>query len=234
MDPRHKGERDASRQFMAFQDFRTRLFLITPDAPPEDFSERFASALAGGDIGCLLLDGEGGEDRAFQTFAAPYVETAQAANVAVLVMDDSRLADRLGADGVHMSDPKALDKDTQAKLAERGLIVGMGGINTRHLALQVGEREPDYLFFGRTDREATDETHPKTVTLATWWAQMMKIPCVALSGTSDAAFTALAEAGVEFIAVREQIWQTDDPGAEVARLNAMLDTIAKKRMEAAA
>jgi thiamine-phosphate pyrophosphorylase len=144
------------------------------------------------------------------------------------------LADRLDADGIHLTDPKVLDADAQAKLADRGMIVGIGGINTRHLALQVGEREPDYLFFGRTDRDATEETHPKTVTLATWWAQMMKIPCVALSGTSDEAFTSLAEAGVEFLAVREQIWNADDPGAEVARLNTMLDAIAHKRAEAAA
>jgi thiamine-phosphate pyrophosphorylase len=219
---------------MAFLDFRSRLFLITPRTLPEDFSERFASALAGGDIGCMLFDGDQSDERAFQDFAAPYVQTAQGANVAVLVADDNRLADRLDADGIHLTDPKVLDADAQAKLADRGMIVGIGGINTRHLALQVGEREPDYLFFGRTDRDATEETHPKTVTLATWWAPMMTIPCVALTGTSDAAFEELARAGVEFIAVREQIWNAEDPGAEVARLNTMLDAIAHKRAEAAA
>lgn len=219
---------------MAFLDFRSRLFLITPRTPPEDFDERFASALAGGDIGCLLIDGDQGEDRAFQDFASPFVETAQGANVAVLVMDDTRLADGLGADGVHLNDPSAMDAQSQERLAERGFVIGMGGINTRHLALQIGEREPDYLFFGRTDREPSEETHPKTQTLATWWAPMMTIPCVALAGTSDAAFEELARAGVEFIAVREQIWQAEDPGAEIARLNAMLDTIAHERAEAAA
>ncbi|MFN3172593.1 MAG: thiamine phosphate synthase [Hyphomicrobiales bacterium] len=219
---------------MAFLDFRSRLFLITPRTLPEDFSQRFASAVAGGDIGCMLFDGDQSDERAFQDNAAPYVQTAQGANIAVLVADDNRLADRLDADGVHLTDPKAMDTDTQTKLADRGMIVGIGGINTRHLALSTGEREPDYLFFGRTDREATEETHPKTVTLSTWWAQMMKIPCVALAGTSDEAFTALAEAGVEFLAVREQIWNAEDPGAEVKRLNTMLDAIAHKRAEAAA
>lgn len=219
---------------MAFLDFRSRLFLLTPHTPGEDFPERFASALSGGDIGCLLVDGDQSDERAFQEFAAPYVQTAQDASLAVLVMDDNRLADRLGADGVHLSSPKAMDAQTQAKLAERGLIVGIGGINTRHLALQTGEREPDYLFFGRTDRDPTLETHPKTTTLAGWWAQVMKIPCVAMAGTSDEAFAKLAEGGVEFIAVREQIWQADNPGEEIARLNTMLDAIAHKRMEAAA
>lgn len=219
---------------MAFQDFRTRLFLITPQTPPPDFAERFASALAGGDVGCLLVEGDKSDERAFQDFAAPYVQTAQGANVAVLIADDKRLADRLDADGVHLSEPKTLEQSDQDKLQERGMIVGTAGINTRHLALQTGEREFDYLFFGRTDRDLTEDNHPKTETLSLWWAQMMAIPCVALAGTSDEAFTKLAEGGVEFIAVRDQIWDAEDPGAEVARLNAMLDTIAKRRMEAAA
>ena len=219
---------------MAFLDYRSRLFLITPREPGPDFMEQFASALSGGDIGCPLMDGDVTDERAFQDFAAPYVQTAQDAGIAVLVMNDNRLADRLGADGVHLTDPKSMDRDTQTKLIERGVILGIGGLNTRHLALEVGEREPDYLFFGRTDREASEETHPKTVTNATWWAQMMKIPCVALSGTSDEAFTQLAQAGVEFIAVREQIWQVNDPGAQLARLNVMLDAIAHKRAQAAA
>lgn len=219
---------------MGFLDFRSRLFLVTPREVPEDFAERFASALSGGDIGCLLMNGNTEDERAFQDFAAPYVQTAQDAGIAVLIAEDQRLADRLGADGLHVSDPKALDAEAQNKLVERDMIVGIGGINNRHLAFNTGEREPDYLFFGRTDREATAQTHDKTASLSTWWAQMMKIPCVALTGTSDEAFETMAQAGVEFIAVREQIWQADDPGAEIARLNVMLDTIAKKRQEAAA
>jgi thiamine-phosphate pyrophosphorylase len=223
---------------MGFLDFRSRLFLITPRQVPQDFSERFASALAGGDIGCLLIDADPtivkSDERAFQAFAAPYVETAQGAKLAVLVAEDQRLADRLDADGLHVSDPKMLDLEAHAKLAERDMIIGYGGINTRHVALSTGEREPDYLFFGRLDREPTEENHPKTQTLSLWWAQMMAIPCVALAGTSDAAFSELAEGGVEFIGVREQIWQAEDPGAEIARLNGILDTIAKKRQEAAA
>ena len=219
---------------MAFADFRTRLFLVTPFERSEAFSQAFASALSGGDVACLLVDGDRSDERAFVDASAPYVQTAQDADIAVLVMDDTRLAGRLDADGVHLREPKALDTEEQEKLQERGLIVGTGGINTRHLALQTGERGFDYLFFGRTDRDATDDNHPKTETLALWWAEMMAIPCVALAGTSDEAFIKLAEGGAEFIAVREQIWQANNPGQEIARLNTMLDAIAHRRMEAAA
>lgn len=187
-----------------------------------------------GDVGCVLIDGDADKERLFMDRAAPLVKHAQAQNVAAIIMGDSRIAGRLDADGVHIPDAKALDESEQTKLQDRGLILGCGSINTRHVALNTGEREFDYLFFGRIDREPTPDTHPKTVTLSLWWAQMMSLPCVALSGTSDEAVRQLAEGGVEFIAMREQIWQADDPAAEIIRLNTMLDEIARNRMSEAA
>lgn len=233
---------------MAFSDFRSRLFLITPPVTADDWDEtfmvRFQAALSGtrldgndnqdGDVGCVLIDGDADKERLFMDRAAPLVKHAQAQNVAAIIMGDSRIAGRLDADGVHVRDAKALDQDEQTRLQDRGLILGCGGINTRHLALNTGEREFDYLFFGRTDREPSADNHPKTVALSLWWAQMMSLPCVALSGTSEEAIRQLAEGGVEFIAMREQIWQADDPAAEVIRLNAILDEIAQKRMSEAA
>lgn len=229
---------------MAFSDFRSRLFLITPsltsDAWNDGFVQHFEAALSGtridsnenqdGDVGCVLIDGDANDERTFMDRAEPLVKMAQAQNVAAIIMGDSRIAGRLDADGLHVRDPKALDKDEQNKLQDRGLILGCGGINNRHLALGTGEREFDYLFFGRTDRDPSPENHPKTVALSLWWAQLMSLPCVALSGTTDEAFEQLAEGGVEFIALREQIWQADDPAAEIIRLNAMLDDVAQKRM----
>ncbi len=219
---------------MPLEDYRSRLFLVAPQTPPPDFSQKFASALAGGDIACLLMDGDTTDPKAFTNWAAPYVQTAQSANIAVLVQDDTRLAGHLEADGIHVNDGPGLDPSEQEKLQERGLIIGTGGLNTRHVALQVGEREPDYVFFGRTDRDLESDNHPKTETLSVWWAQMMTIPCVAFAGTSDAAFTKLAEEGVEFVAVRDQIWDAENPGAIVAHLNRLLNAAAQKRMEAAA
>lgn len=233
---------------MAFSDFRSRLFLITPPVTSDTWDDHsmqhFEAALSGtrvdsntnqdGDVGCVLIDGNPSDERTFMDRAEPLVKLAQAKNVAALIMGDSRIAGRLDADGVHVPDPKALDRQEQDKLQDRGLILGCGGINNRHLALNTGEREFDYLFFGRTDREPIPDNHPKTLSLSLWWAQMMSLPCVALSGTSDEAFEQLAEGGVEFIAMREQVWQAENPAAEVIRLNTKLDEIAQKRMAQAA
>ncbi|MEM1285279.1 MAG: thiamine phosphate synthase [Pseudomonadota bacterium] len=214
---------------MAFQDFRTRLFLITPRVLPENFAERFASALSGGDIGCVLIDLE--PEAIVQTDdLAPLVKAAQDKDVAVLVAGDTQLAGHLSADGVHVSSPKSLDRDDQDRLQKGGMIIGSAGINSRHLALETGERGFDYLFFGRTDRTQETDNHPKTETLSLWWAQMMAVPCVAFAGTGDEAFQTLARGGVEFIAVRDEVWEADDLAAKIAEFNTTLDTIARQRM----
>ncbi|MEM6711707.1 MAG: thiamine phosphate synthase [Pseudomonadota bacterium] len=223
---------------MPLEDFRSRLFLVMPQRMSsnegDDFTAKFASALAGGDIACLLIDDEVTDERAFHATMQPYVETAQSTNIAVLIRNDTRMAGRLDVDGVHLNDAKTLDLDDQRALHERGLIVGCGGLNTRHKVLETGEREVDYLFFGRTDRPIEADTHPKTKTLSLWSAQMMAVPSVALAGASNEAFLELAEGGVEFIAVREQVWNAENPGEAVRQFNLTLDKVAQQRKEAAA
>ena len=213
---------------MALSDYRTRLFLLMP-ADASMAASSLDSVLVAGDVACLLLPaGLGKAD------AHALVRAGQAHDVAVLVPDDTQLAGQIGADGVHATGPRVLDDEAIARHRRDGMIVGCEGINSRHLALEVGERGMDYLFFGRTDRPLEAETHPKTATLASWWAQMMAVPCVALAGLADEAVDALALAGVEFVAVREHVWRAADPAAEVTRLNLRLDAIARQRMEAAA
>ncbi|MEM6382091.1 MAG: thiamine phosphate synthase [Pseudomonadota bacterium] len=214
---------------MALTDYRSRLFLITPQAWPDDLEDRAEAAFSGGDIACILLEGTPDQTRVKDLTAS-----AQAQGIAVLIADDTQLAGRVGADGVHMTDPKQLPAADIAKRQEVGEIVGCAGINTRHLALEMGERGFDYLFFGRTDRPIDRDTHPKTRSLSSWWAQMMTVPCVAISGSSDDAFEELAASGVEFIAIRDQIWDDPAPAERVRRYNSALDKVAQKRMNAAA
>ncbi|MBP0644271.1 hypothetical protein J8J17_20960, partial [Mycobacterium tuberculosis] len=48
-------------------------------------------------------------------------------------------------------------------------IVGAGGLKTRHAAMEAGERDVDYVFFGLTERAEDDDVHPRTLELAAWW-----------------------------------------------------------------
>lgn len=203
---------------------RARLFLITPetiDLPA--FRPRLEAALAGGDVASLLITPTGGDDQALAEALAPI---AQARDVAVLVVDDSRLMGRAKADGLHVTKGAAALADAVEKHTPKS-IVGAGMIKTRHDAMAAGEAGADYVFFGMLDKPEDDAVHPKTLDLGGWWADLFEPPCVLLAGASEDSVAACAAVGADFVAVRRAVWDHPaGPEAAVRALNAVLDRAA--------
>ncbi len=199
---------------------RCRLVLI---APPMLDAARLADALAGGDVASLILPAHGLDEAAFQAAAEALVPVAQQAGAAAVVAGDTRIAGRVGADGVHLEVAKAELADAIARLQPK-MLVGAGGIKTRDDALELGELRPDYVFFGRFGYDNTPEPHPRNVGLAAWWASMVEIPCILLGGTSLASVEEAALTRAEFVALSAAIFGEGlDPRRQVAEANALLD-----------
>jgi thiamine-phosphate pyrophosphorylase len=203
---------------------RCRIVLIVPDdADAENQAKRLADALSGGDVASVILPQYGLDDQAFQKRAETLVSIIQDAGAAAIICGDSRVAGRAKADGLHMDGSIEDLGDAIEKFTPK-LIVGAGGAADRHSALEVGERRPDYIFFGRFDGDIKPEAHPKNVALAEWWASMIEIPCIAMGGSDAESVVAVAESGAEFVALRRAVFDAQDgPAAAVARANALLD-----------
>lgn len=202
---------------------RTRLCLVTPQAvDPAAFPGILKSALGAGDVATLFIDGGAGADGQ-QRIAEALVPIAQAAEVAALVVNDTRLLGRANADGVHI-DTGLADLNAALDRFRGKKIVGAGGIRSRHEAMELGEREPDYLFFGRLDGDTGDEIFPKAFDLASWWSGLFEIPAIVMGGRAIQSVTAAAETGIEFVALRHAIWDhPDGPAAAVAAANRLLN-----------
>lgn len=199
---------------------RCRLVLIAPQgAKPQSVLD----AVAGGDVASLILPGWDMDDDAFQHHAEAIVPGAQAAGVAVMIAGDVRIAMRARADGVH-SDGKRHELEAIIEKHQGKLMVGAGGADSRDAALELGEAEPDYLFFGRFGYDSKPEPHPRNLKLGQWWSQMVQIPCIVLGG-SDVEFVAAAAAtGADFVALGAAVFADgSDPAEMVARANAILD-----------
>ena len=113
----------------------------------------------------------------------------QAQNIAFLLLDDVERALSLGADGVHLSDKNRFDTTRRALNAAAGEnppSLGLFGSQDRHETMLIGEKEPDYLFFGALEGGGT-EADREAITLANWWADLFEIPCVC-AGNSRAEF----------------------------------------------
>ena len=82
---------------------RCRIVLIAP--PGEDaaaFEPRLRAAIAGGDIASIILPAYDLDEASFQAFAERIVPLAQAAGIAAIIAEDTRIAGRVGADGLHL------------------------------------------------------------------------------------------------------------------------------------
>lgn len=209
---------------MSRNEERLRLVLVAPESDDGDAVERMiGEALRGGDVASVILPQYGMDDARFQKLAEQVVPVIQKAGAAALISGDSRVAGRARADGLHIAGGVEQLGEAIEKHAPK-LIVGGGNAQERHRALEIGELQPDYIFFGKLDGDIKPEAHPKNLALAEWWASMVEIPCIVMGGTDPASALAIAETGAEFAALRLAVFsETGRAAAIVQEVNTLLD-----------
>jgi thiamine-phosphate pyrophosphorylase len=204
---------------------RCRIVLI---APPGATVERLGEAVHGGDVASLILPASGRDEATFQSFAEQVVPVAQAAGVAAIIAGSTRIAGRVRADGIHVEG----NKDELAEVIERWqarMTVGCGGAKTRDDALELGEKRPDYIFFGRFGYDTKPEPHPRNLTLGRWWAEMIEIPCIVMGGSDIDSVREVALTGAEFVALSRAVFaEGADARGQIARANALLEEVAPR------
>jgi thiamine-phosphate pyrophosphorylase len=203
---------------------RCRLVLIVPDiADPAMRAETVANALRGGDVASVIIPQYALDDSEFQKHAELLVPVIQEAGAAALIVDNSRVAGRVKADGLHISGNAAALSEAIEKHQPK-LIVGGGNAMDRHHALEIGETQPDYIFFGKLEGDIKPEAHSKNVALGEWWSAMIEIPAIVMGGIDPSSAVVVAEAGVEFVALGKAVFEDPANAATiVARVNAELD-----------
>ena len=180
---------------------RCRIFAVV-EAGPSALA-RVGAALAAGDVAALLV--APAEALPLGPAAAgPLVAAAQQANVAALIAGDARLAEGLGADGLHVRPARDIaDQYGQARRhLGAGAIVGADCGVSRHDAMSLAEAGADYIAFG-APRHLNDRARGRARrdALVAWWGEIFEVPCVALDVESAEEAKALKEAGADFIGV---------------------------------
>lgn len=203
---------------------RCRLVLIVPQAEDAGLQAKaLEDALRGGDVASVIIPQYALDDDSFQKRAEVLVPIVQAAGAAALVAGDSRVAGRVKADGLHVIGGVEPLAEAVEKFTPK-MIVGGGNADDRHKALEQGEANPDYIFFGKLEGDIKPEPHPKNVALGEWWASMIEIPSIVMGGSDVASVVAVAESGVEFVALRQAVFAHAGGVAQaVAEANALLD-----------
>jgi thiamine-phosphate pyrophosphorylase len=207
----------------------SRLYLLTaPLGDVRAFAPQLEAAMDAGDVACVLVSFEGPDEGDAKKVLQALAPIVQGRDAALLIEGDPRLAARTGADGVHVRGsgealgPALEDAITRCR-PDR--IVGAGGLRSRDDAMTAGEHEVDYVMFGEPARDGWSPPADQVLDRADWWIEIFNVPCVAYAATlADVA--ALAELRVDFIALRDAVWNDPrGPAAAVGEAQAAIAAV---------
>lgn len=203
-----------------------QLYLISPPTIGDDFVDRLAQAFDGGEVAAFQLRLKGLDDDAIVAAAAPLQALCAEREVAFIINDSVALAQRLGADGVHLGQGDGDPKEARKLLGPK-VQIGVTCHDSRHLAMEAGEAGADYVAFGAFFPTTTKEvTHHAEPSVLGWWTTLFELPCVAIGGVTADNAGPLVAAGADFLAVSGAVW--NHPQGPTAGVAAFKDVLASK------
>ncbi|SIT31900.1 thiamine-phosphate diphosphorylase [Thalassospira xiamenensis M-5 = DSM 17429] len=195
-------------------DDQTGLYLLTP--PKIDlavFPDRLKSVLDTGAIDCLQLRLKDVSDDEIRKAIDAILPLCADRDIPLILNDRPDIAKKSGADGVHVGEEDASYDEARAIMGEEH-IVGVSCYDSRHRAMELGEKGADYVAFGAfyptQTKEAKTSVTPEIIEI---WTTFTTVPCVAIGGITADNLGPIVEAGADFIAVTGGVWNHPD-GAE--------------------
>jgi thiamine-phosphate pyrophosphorylase len=195
-----------------------RLYLVLPARTSATLEGPLTEAMDGADVACVLLCEDGPTADPASDFRLR--ELTQAREVALLIENDARRAERVGADGVHIAGDAVLYRQTREHLGQRA-IIGVGCNGSRHEAMLLAELGADYVAFGPAHALGEREREERAGLIA-WWSEIFVVPCVAWNVETPEEAATLAGLGADFIALSPSIWQAEGAVERIAKIGAAL------------
>ena len=195
-----------------------QLYLITPpEIELSAFPDLLARVLDVHPVACVRLAlSTRDEDRLLRAADAMRGVT-DARDIALVIADHTLLAERIGLDGVHLTDAARSVRHARKTLGEDA-IVG----SSRHDGMAAGEAGADYISFGPVLASALDDGSHAELDLFQWWSEVIEVPVVAEGGLDTDLIRSLGPY-TDFFGVGEEIWNTDDPVSALADLIAAMN-----------
>ncbi len=194
-----------------------QLYLITPpELDLSTFSGKLKSVLDATEIACLRLSLATRDEDKILRAADAIREIAHSYDVATVIDTHVVLAQRLGLDGVHLTDGARSVRTARKELGDDA-IVGSYCAQSRHDGMNAGEAGADYVSFGPVSETALGDGAMAEFELFEWWSSMIEVPVVAEGGLTADIVRQLTPV-TDFFGIGEEIWGDEDPVAALKRL----------------
>ncbi|MGH1579023.1 thiamine phosphate synthase [Planktotalea sp.] len=198
-----------------------QLYLITPpEFELEQFPALLAQVLDHAEIACVRLAlATQDEDRICR--AADAVREATTTRDVALVIDEHiLLAEKLGLDGVHLSDGARRVAKTRKMLGDDAIVGAFCG-SSRHDGMNAGEAGADYVSFGPIGQAALGDGTRASEELFQWWSEIIEVPIVAEGALDEASVKTFAPI-TDFFALGEEIWNAESPLEAFAKFTKLI------------
>ncbi len=197
------------------------IYLITPPAIELSvFPSRLDDVLDAHEVSCVRM-GLASQDETYVARAADELRAVcHAADVALVIDTHVEMAQRIGLDGVHLTDGARSVRKVRAELGADA-IVGAYCATSRHDGMNAGEAGADYVSFGPVAASALGDGTVAEDELFAWWSEVIELPVVAEGQLTAERIRALTPV-VDFFAIGEEIWREEDAAQALATLKAAM------------
>lgn len=198
-----------------------QIYLVTPPSfELGQFPGQMARVLDAIEIACVRLDLVSRDEDTLSRAADALREVTHARDIALVISDHQILAERLGLDGVHLTDSSKSIRTARKALGPDAIVGSFCGAS-RHEGLSAGEAGADYVCFGPVGASGLGDGATAEQDLFEWWSEMIEVPVVAEGGLTLDVVRKIAPY-TDFFAIGEEIWREDDPVAALKALQAAM------------
>ena len=200
---------------------RPQIYLLTPpEFELSAFPARLDEVLDSHAVACLRLTLATRDEDRIARAADAVREVAHAHDVALVIDSHVGLVERLGLDGVHLTDGARSVRKVRKDLGPDAIVGAFCGAS-KHDGMNAGEAGADYIAFGPAGQTALGDGTVAEYDLFEWWSKMIELPVVAEGALDEETVARLAPV-TDFVAIGEEIWREDDAVAALTRLAARM------------
>jgi thiamine-phosphate pyrophosphorylase len=196
-----------------------QIYLITPpEFELSQFPTQLGRVLDTHEIACVRLAMATRDEDRISRAADALREVTIARDVALVIDSHILMVERLGLDGVHLTDGARSVRKTRKELGDDAIVGAFCGAS-RHDGMTAGESGADYVSFGPVGQTPLFDGTVAEHELFEWWSMMIEVPVVA-EGALNPDLIAKVSPVTDFFGIGDEIWKSDDPVKALTNLKA--------------
>lgn len=202
-----------------------QIYLITPpEFELSTLSEQMAACLDATEVACVRLSMATRDEDRISRAADALRELTHARDIALVIDDHVAMVERLGLDGVHLTDGVRSVGKVRKDLGEDA-IVGTTCGNSRHDGMNAGEMGADYISFAPVGDTVLGHGERAELELFQWWSMMIEVPCVA-EGALTLDLVRTLTPHTDFFGFSDEIWKAENPAQALKEFSAAMEITA--------